>query len=172
MNRIVQSNEERYNYNRIFTKTGPPQGMNEEQFQELSVRIRSLFKEVEERTGQLGDDIFVHGSRASQTAAPDSDLDIGIRVSEVRFAELIELRFERVTVGSDRWDTLQTARERGRLHSGEAGVSGVRREMIRLIKDVMILGFATVQISVIREGGMFDRGPFVPLWSSRGEGSA
>lgn len=62
-------------------KPGPPQGMTEEQFQQMSIQIRSRLSQESPRTGDLGDDIFVHGSRSNETAALDADLDIGIRVS-------------------------------------------------------------------------------------------
>ena len=50
----------------------------------------------------------------------------------------------------------------GRLHSGEAGISGIRKEIQRLINEEMGLDFTKgVQVTVIREAGPFDEGPFI-----------
>jgi predicted nucleotidyltransferase len=138
--------------------------MTEEQFQQMSARLRERLKQEAGRTGDLGDDIFVHGSRGRGTAASDADLDIGIRVSAECFDQLIQDRLARVGPGSDKWETLQEAVRRGRLHSGEAGISGIRKEIQRLINEEMNLGFAKgIQVTVIREAGLFDEGPFIPL---------
>jgi hypothetical protein len=164
MKAVAGTRETVYNYNRIFTKQGPPQGMTEEQFQRVSDRLRECLQQETQRTGDLGDDLFVHGSRGRGTAASDADLDIGIRVSADTFDHLLQVRLARVKQGGDRWETLQRAREQGRLHAGEAGISGIRREIQRLINEEMGLGFARgVQITVIREAGPFDQGPFIPL---------
>jgi len=164
MKPVAETREARYNYDRILTKQGPPQGMTEEQFQEISNRLRDRLKQEAGRTGDFGDDIFVHGSRGRGTAASDADLDIGIRVSAERFDQLIQDRLARVRPGGDKWETLQEAVRQGRLHSGEAGISGIRKEIQRLVNEEMNLGFAKgVQVSVIREAGPFDQGPFIPL---------
>jgi predicted nucleotidyltransferase len=164
MKPVADTKEARYNYDRIFTKPGPPQGMTEEQFQQMSDRLRKRLKEEASRTGDFGDDIFVHGSRGRGDAAPDADLDIGIRVSTERFDELIQTRLARVKVGGDTWKTLQEAIRQRRLHSGEAGIGGIRREILRLLENDMRLGFTNgVQITVICEAGPFDQGPFIPL---------
>ena len=116
------------------------------------------------RTGDFGNDIFVHGSRGRGDAAAGADLDIGIRVSAATFDQLIQARLARVRPGSDRWETLQEAVRQGRLHSGEAGIPGIRKEIQRLINEEMNLGFAKgVQVTVIRQAGPFDQGPFIPL---------
>jgi len=138
--------------------------MTEEQFEEVSVRLRARLRQEAERTGDFGEDIFVHGSRGRGTAAPDADLDIGIRVSVERFEQLVRERLLRVKEGRDKWKTLQRAIEQGRLHQGEAGISGLSREIQRLINEEMGLGFAKgVQVTVIHESGPFDQGPFIPL---------
>jgi hypothetical protein len=160
----TDSDEARYHYDRIFTKRGPPQGMTEEQFRRVSLRLRERLRQEVERTGDLGDDLFVHGSRGRGTADPDADLDIGIRMSAERFDELVRGRMARVREGGDKWKTLEQALERGRLHAGEAGISGIRKEVQRLINEEMGLGFSKgVQVTVIREAGPFDEGPFIPL---------
>jgi hypothetical protein len=51
---------------------------------------------------------------------------------------------------------MQHAIETGKIQSGEAGLRGVRKEL----EDQLNM---PVDISVIREGGPFDQGPFVPL---------
>jgi predicted nucleotidyltransferase len=164
MTPVAETREARYNYDRLFVKEGPPQGMTEEQFQQVSDRLRERLKQEAGRTGDLGDDIFVHGSRGRGTAASDADMDIGIRVSAERFDQLIQDRLARVRTGGDKWETLREAIRRGRLHSGEAGISGIRKEIQRLINDEMNLGFAKgIQVTVIREAGPFDEGPFIPL---------
>lgn len=164
MKPIAETRQARYTFDRIFTKHGPPQGMTEEQFQQVSDRLRSLLKQEADRTGDLGGDIFVHGSRGRGTAASDADLDIGIRVSSQRFDQLIQIRLANVKVGGAKWKTLQRALERGRLHQGEAGISGISREIQRLINEEMGLGFTKgVQVTIIREEGPFDEGPFIPL---------
>lgn len=145
-------------------KLGPPQGMTEEQFEQVSDRLRELLRQEASRTGDFGDDIFVHGSRARGTAAVDADLDIGIRVSVERIEQLVQSRLARVTAGGNRWRTLQRALQRGRPHQGEAGISGISREIQRVINDEMCLGFTNgVQVSVICKAGPFDQGPFIPL---------
>ena len=164
MKPFADTREARYRYDRIFTKPGPPQGLTEFQFQQLSDRLRKRLKAEAGRTGDLGDDVFVHGSRGRGEAASDADLDIGIRVSAARFDQLIQGRLARVTQGSDKWETLQEAIRQGRLHAGEAGISGVRKEIQRFLNEELNLGFARgVQVTVIREAGPFDQGPFIPL---------
>ena len=79
---------------------GPPQGMTEEQFQRLSDFLRTRLKKEAHRTGDLGDDIFVHGSRWRGTVAEGADLDIGIRVSAERFDQLIKVEIPQAEVGS------------------------------------------------------------------------
>jgi len=138
--------------------------MTEEQFQQVSDRLRERLKQEAGRTGDLGEEIFVHGSRGRGTAASAADLDIGIRVSAERFDQLIQDRLTRVRQGGDKWETLQEAVRQGRLHAGEAGISGIRKEIQRLINEEMNLGFAKgVQVTVICEAGPFDQGPFIPL---------
>lgn len=131
--------------------------MSEKQFQQLSDVLRARLKQEAGRTGDLGSDIFVHGSRSRGAAAADADLDIGIRIAGERFEQLIQDKLARVREGGDKWKTLHEALQHGRLHAGEAGISGIRKEIQRLINDQMCLGFAKgVQVTVIREAGPFD----------------
>ena len=104
------------------------------------------------------------GGNPATVRARNADLDVGIRVSAERFHQLIQERLARAREGGDRWETLQEAIGHGRLHAGEAGISGIRKEIQRLVNEEMNLGFARgVQITVIREAGPFDHGPFIPL---------
>ena len=111
MKPVADTREARFNYDRIFPKQGPPQGMTEQQFQQVSERLRKSLKQEAGRTGDLGDDIFVHGSRGRGTAAADADLDIGIRVSAAKFDQIVQTRLVHVKVGGDKWKTLQRALE-------------------------------------------------------------
>jgi hypothetical protein len=138
--------------------------MTEQQFQAISRALRKRLKKEAYRTGDLGDDLFVHGSRAIGAAASDADLDIGIRVTSEKFEQLIRVRLVRTSSKTDRYETLQEALHHGRLHAGEAGISGIRKEIQRLVNVEMRLAFEKgVQVTVIRERGPFDQGPFIPL---------
>src|SRR5207244_6742823 len=106
MKSVDETKQASYNYERNITKQGPPQGMTEEQFQRMSDRLRGRLKQEAGRTGDLGDDIFVHGSRGRGTAAPEADLDIGIRVSAERFEQLVQARLASVKKGGDKGTTL------------------------------------------------------------------
>jgi len=104
----------------------------------------------------LGDDIAVHGSRASGTAGAASDIDIAIRVSPERFDELIRARFGTPNPGSAKERTMLHAIETGKIQAGEAGLRGLR-------KSLAAEAGMPVDISVIRTGGAFDQGPYIPL---------
>jgi len=93
----------------------------------------------------------VQGSRAKGTAQPESDIDIAIRVSPERFDQIIEEAFGTPNPGSALERTKLRAIESGLMQRGEIGL---RRE-----GEIGI----TVQISVVREGGLFDVGPLIPL---------
>lgn len=130
-----------------------PAGLTGEAFSSASAHLRKRLREVAQY-GDFGDDIFVHGSRA--VGKTTSDLDIGIRVTAKQFDDMIEARLKTLTPGSDTWKTLQVAKQEGRIFAGEIGISGVRKEIQRL------LGI-DVDLSVIRAGGKFDNGPYIPL---------
>lgn len=130
-----------------------PAGLTKESFEEMSTLLRRRLKETAQY-GDLGDDIFVQGGRAAGKTS--GDIDLGIRVSAEKFNELIQARLKTLTPGSDTWKTLMVAKERGRIHAGEIGISGVRKEMQRL------LGIDT-DLSVILRGGPFDNPPFIPV---------
>lgn len=113
----------------------------------------------------LGDDIFVHGSRASGSARVTSDLDIGIRVSPEQFDNFLntQSRLRNPNPGSSLADTRQYAIENGLIQRGEARLSPLGKQLEKL------LGL-DVDISVIRAGGNFDKGPYIPLIKPRNGG--
>jgi hypothetical protein len=130
-----------------------PQGLSEGQFIESSQIVRGRAAEL-----GLGDDIFVHGSRAAGTASELSDIDIGIRVSPERFDEFLntESRLASPNPGSNLADTRAYAIENGIIQRGEARLSSTGRQLERFLD-------MDVDISIIRAGGRFDRGPYIPL---------
>lgn len=129
-----------------------PQGLTEEQFVTLSQKVRDSVR-------HLSDDVQVQGSRVAGTARADSDLDIAIRVDAERFEKLLSERFGEPARGSAKERTMLHARETGKIQAGEAGLRSLRRTLEDL------LGME-VDLSLIREGGLFDQGPYLPLRSS------
>ena len=125
------------------------QGLTRSQFDELGTAVRG-------GAGHISDDIFVHGSRASGTARAASDIDIAVRVGPDKFDDLIRSRFGTPNPGSAKERTMLHAIQTGKIHSGEAGLRGLRKQLEKS------LGF-DVDISVIRRGGPFDQGPRIPL---------
>jgi RHS repeat-associated protein len=91
-----------------------PQGLTSEKFNTLSQKLIST-------VGNLSDDIFVHGSRASGMANPLSDIDIGIRVSSQKFDEIIKKSFGTPNKGSALERTMNHAISTGKIQAGEAG---------------------------------------------------
>lgn len=126
-----------------------PQGLTAEQFAWLSSYVR-------QNVSHISDDIRVHGSRAAGTARLDSDLDIAIRVSSSKFDNLIKAFFKSPNPGSAAERTMLHAVRNGKISAGEAGLRPLRRKLIEE------LGMK-VDISVVREGGPFDAGPWIPL---------
>jgi hypothetical protein len=63
MKPVAGTKEARDNYDRIFVKEGPPVGLSQAQFECIAEMLRESLKHVAERTGDLGEDVFVHGSR-------------------------------------------------------------------------------------------------------------
>ncbi|MCG3133539.1 MAG: hypothetical protein HMLKMBBP_00717 [Planctomycetes bacterium] len=126
-----------------------PQGLTETQFNELSQTVRS-------QAGHLGDDIAVHGSRASGSATVASDIDISIRTSSADFDALVRRQFGDPTPGTAKWRTMQHAIKTGKIQAGEAGLRPLRKALEQK------LGM-DVDISVVRTGGPFDNGPYIPL---------
>jgi hypothetical protein len=126
-----------------------PQGLSEAQFNDAAALIES-------KAGKLGGKVVVHGSRAAGTAKATSDIDFAIRVSSEDFDALINARFGSPNPGTAKFRTMQHAMETGKIQAGEAGLRGLRKALeTRLDMEV--------DISVIREGGAFDKPPFIPL---------
>ncbi len=132
-----------------------PQGLTEEQFRSLSQKVR-------ERAGHLGEDIRIQGSRVTGRARPGSDLDIAVMVSPTRFDEILEQSFGRPNTGSAKERTMQHAHQMGKIQAGELGLRALRRE---LEKELAL----EVDLSVIRAGGRFDSGPYIPLLKGKEE---
>lgn len=126
-----------------------PQGLSQKQFDEMSILLK---KEL----GSIGDDIFVQGSRAGGTAKPTSDIDIGIRVSQHQFDNLIKKSFGTPNPGSAKERTMLHAMESGKIQAGEAKLRGLRKELESL------LGIEA-DVSIILKGGSFDNPPYLPI---------
>jgi len=126
-----------------------PQGLTEETFAALSAKVFAV-------ASSLGEDIQVHGRRAEGTAGPNSDLDIAIRVAPERFEEILCTRFSVPNPESAKAKTMRHARETGKIQAGEAGLRSLRKELEADLK-------MEVDISVIRIGGLFDKGPYISL---------
>jgi len=130
-------------------KLTEPQGLSKAQFAKLSSKVR-------QGAGHLGDDIRIHGSRAAGTAKPTSDVDIAIRVPKEKFDVLVKERFGTPNPGSAKERTMLNAIETGKIQAGEAGLRGLRQSVAGEIG-------MEVDISVVRIGGPFDQGPWIPL---------
>jgi hypothetical protein len=113
----------------------------------------------------LSDDIAIHGSRAGGSARegwslfhPDwaSDLDIAIRVSPEKFAELVQAKWATANPGSANWRTMKNAVLTGKIQAGEIRLSRLRQTL----KGMTGL---EVDISAIKIGGAFDKGPYIPI---------
>jgi hypothetical protein len=83
-------------------------------------------------------------------------VDITVRVSPDRFQELIAKSFGSPNAGSAKMRTMMHAINTGKIQAGEAGMRGLRRTLSKQ------LGIP-VDISIIRVGGKFDNGPFIPI---------
>ena len=134
---------------RLWGRPSVPDGITNEQFENLSRRVRA-------GVADWSEDICVHGSRVAGTYRADSDLDIAIRVTPAKFDELVRECFGTPNPGTAKERTMQHAREIGKIQSGEAGLRSLRRELELDLK-------LPVDISVVRIGGPFDKGPFLAL---------
>lgn len=130
-----------------------PQGLSDSQFSDVSNIVRARATDL-----GLGDDIIVQGSRAGGTAKPTSDIDFAIRLPRKKFDDFLNngSRLASPNPGSALERTRLRAIETGKIQAGEARLSNLRRELER------ILGIE-VDLSIIRAGGKFDRGPQTPL---------
>jgi len=130
-----------------------PQGLIEARFAKFSQMVR------ESKASHYGTDIRIHGSRAVGDAKATSDIDVAIRVSPEKFNQIIKQVFKDVKPGS------RSAAEKTMLHAIETGKIHRRQLGLRTLgKDIQKeFGFPDVDISVIRKGGAFDQGPWIPL---------
>jgi RHS repeat-associated protein len=129
-----------------------PQGVEVQQFSHIS----SLLNKAVGEKGYEGD-ILIQGSRAAHTAKATSDLDVAIRVSEAEFNRIIQLRFANAKPGTAAYRTMDHAMTTGKIQRGEIGLSGTGKEVGK------ILGIRNVDISVIKSGGQFDNGVYIPV---------
>src|SRR5258708_2432522 len=120
-----------------------PQGLTEEQFREVSTRVRAKVADAECT-------MAVHGSRAAGTATDGSDLDIAILVDPERFAQIHARCFAPPSPGTAKERTMQHARQCGKIQAGEAGLRTLRRDLEKA------LGIE-VDISIVMRGGAFDQ---------------
>jgi hypothetical protein len=106
--------------------------------------------------GHISDDIVVQGSRAAGTASATSDIDFALRVSTEQFNQIIAQRFGSAMLGTAKGRTMLRAFETGKIQAGEAGLSGLRRQI------QLQLGIDT-DLSIIEIGGAFDNGVIIPI---------
>ncbi|MEM5769585.1 MAG: nucleotidyltransferase domain-containing protein [Bacillota bacterium] len=126
-----------------------PQGLDKQSFETASKLIRDT-------AGSVSDDIVVQGSRAAGTATADSDIDFAIRVSQEQFDNLIKQYFKTPNPGSAAERTLRHAIQSGKIQSGEAKLSGLRKMLEKQFG-------MKVDISIILKGGPFDNGTTIRL---------
>jgi len=114
---------------------------------------------VQSRTEVFGGELLAQGSRASGASLPTSDLDIAIRVSPEQFQSIWERSFAKVNPGSANERTALHAAETGKIQAGELKpkLSSLRGQAAET------MGVPKVDISVIRAGGPFDKGPYIPF---------
>jgi RHS repeat-associated protein len=126
-----------------------PQGIMAEEFQVMSQRVVNA-------VGNISEDIVVQGSRAAGTATIASDIDIAVKVGTKEFDQLVSKAFGTPNKGSAWEKTMQHAMKTGKIQAGEAGLSGLRKNLEKL------LGMK-VDISIIKKGGTFDNGAQIPI---------
>lgn len=125
------------------------QGLSSSKFSTLSSKIRL-------GVSHISDNVVIQGSRANSTARTNSDIDIAVKVDANRFDALIKERFGTPNSGSAKERTMLHAIETGKIQAGEAGLSGLRKEL------EAFLGMK-VDISIIKINGSFDNGTQIPL---------
>lgn len=133
-----------------------PQGFTERQWTRFSRGARQT-----QRQANLPDgDLVAHGSRVRGDARPDSDIDVALIVDRDTFFDLAERSLARAPEGTRlRRTMLRRINENGQLSSFDLGTdfTHLRRELM----DAHVPH--RVQFSVLRQGGKFDNGPFLPL---------
>jgi len=130
---------------------GAPKGITDAQFTEASALVRA-----EATARNLGNDVVIHGSRASGNPRMTADVDFAIRVDQAKFDQLIQERFKTPNPGSAKSKTMQNAIDTGKIQSGEAGLRPLRKQLESILhKDV--------DISIVKKGGPFDQSAAIPL---------
>ncbi|WP_033339737.1 nucleotidyltransferase domain-containing protein [Catenuloplanes japonicus] len=133
-----------------------PQGLTDRQWQRFSRGARQLQRDARLPPGDLG----VHGSRARGTARSDSDIDVALRVDDRTFHDLAQRALARAPEGTRlRRTMLRRIRNNGQLSSFDLGTEFTNRRQALLDSHVSV----PVQFSVLRRGGPFDNGPYIPL---------
>lgn len=132
------------------------QGFTERQFQRFGRKARQLCREA----GLPKGDLVVQGSRAKGLAKNTSDIDIALRVDDKTFFDLAERSLARTHPGTRLRDTmLRRINVNGQLSSFDLGTDFTRLRRLMLDPESPF----KVQFSIIRKGGKFDNGPFIPL---------
>jgi hypothetical protein len=133
-----------------------PQGFTERQW----TRFARGARQTQRQAGLPDGDLVAHGSRVRGTARPDSDIDVALIVDDDAFFDLAERSLSRAPAGTRlRKTMLRRINENGQLASFDLGTdfTHLRRELM----DTHVPH--KVQFSVLRRGGKFDNGPFLPL---------
>ena len=132
-----------------------PQGFTERQFRRFARGARRLHRQARLPSGEL----VVQGSRARGAARASSDIDVALRIDENTFFELAQQALARARPGTRLRETMLRRVRRGQLSSFDLGqeFQALRREFLDSTSHV------PVQFSVIKRGGSFDTGPFIPL---------
>lgn len=133
-----------------------PQGFTERQWARFTRGARQL----QRQTGLPDGDLVAHGSRVRGAARNDSDIDVALIVDDDAFFDLAERSLARAPSGTRlRKSMLRRINENGQLSSFDLGTdfTALRRELM----DTHVPH--KVQFSVLRRGGKFDNGPFLPL---------
>lgn len=133
-----------------------PQGFTERQW----TRFARGARQTQRQAGLPDGDLVAHGSRVRGTARTDSDIDVALIVDDDAFFDLAERSLARAPAGTRlRRTMLRRINENGQLASFDLGTdfTALRRDLM----DVHVPH--KVQFSVLRRGGKFDNGPFLPL---------
>jgi hypothetical protein len=132
------------------------QGFTERQFKRFALKARQLVKEARLPEG----DLVVQGSRAKSLAKNASDIDVALRVDDRTFFDMAEKVLARARPETRlRASMLRRINVNGQLASFDLGTDFTRLRRAMLDPESPY----KVQFSVIRKGGKFDNGPFIPL---------
>lgn len=134
-------------------RSGIPQGFTRTTFEDFSAQIRK-------GAGHYGDDIQVVGSRAVGAARPKGDMDLAIRVSPERFDDILRERFGSLTGHPPNLQTvIDDARNTGKISRRDLGLM----QFTTRLGQQRTWDLTKIDLAVVRVGGTFDAGPFIPL---------